>query len=227
MSQPFRPGMSRWPGGPAAPLQLTNSPQVTLDYEVTKVGPSGLGRVALYLTKDDGRTWELLGEDPDLKPPITANLPGEGVYGLRLVVTSRAGLGGKPPQSGDVPQMRVEVDLTPPATKLFYPQPDSSRRDALVMTWSASDRNLAPNPITLQWAERPDGMWNTIAADLANTGRYTWQLTANMPYRVYIRVTARDTAGNVGVDESPEPVLIDLHEPEGQLLGISGAIRRP
>jgi hypothetical protein len=48
-----------------------------------------------------------------------------------------------------------------------------------------------------------------------------------MPYRVYLRVTARDLAGNVGVDESPEPVLIDLHEPEGQLLGISGSVRRP
>ena len=33
--------------------------------------------------------------------------------------------------------------------------------------------------------------------------------------------------GNVAVDESPEPVLIDLHEPEGQLLGIAGSMRRP
>jgi hypothetical protein len=227
MSQSMRPAMSRWPGAPVAPLQLTNTPQVTLDYEVTKVGPSGVGRVALYLTKDDGRTWEPFGEDADLKPPMTANLPGEGIYGLRLVVTSRAGLGGRPPQLGDLPQMRIEVDTTPPATRLFYPQPDPSRRDALILTWSASDRSLAPNPITLQWAERPDGVWNNIATDLTNTGRYVWQLAPNMPYRVYLRVTARDLAGNVGVDESPEPVLIDLHEPEGQLLGISGSVRRP
>jgi hypothetical protein len=227
MAQSMRPGMSRWPGAPAVPLQLSNTPQVTLDYEVTKVGPSGVGRVALYLTKDDGRTWELFGEDADLKPPMTANLPGEGIYGLRLVITSRAGLGGRPPQSGDLPQMRIEVDTTPPVTRLFYPQPDTSRRDALILTWSASDRSLAPNPITLQWAERPDGVWNNIATDLTNTGRYVWQLAPNMPYRVYLRVMARDLAGNVGVDESPEPVLIDLHEPEGQLLGISGSVRRP
>jgi hypothetical protein len=217
----------RWSSGLTIPLQITNSTQVTLDYEVTKVGPSGVGRVVLFLTKDEGRTWEAFAEDADLKPPMTVNLPGEGVYGLRLVVSSRAGLGGRVPQAGDPPQMRVEVDTTPPVVKLFYPQPDTQRRDALLLTWNASDHNLAPNPITLQWAERPDGQWQNIATDLTNSGRYVWQVTANMPYRVFLRVVARDTAGNVAVDESPEPVLIDLHEPEGQLLGIAGAMRRP
>ena len=170
---------------------------------------------------------EPFAEDADLKPPMTVNLPGEGVYGLRLVVSSRAGLGGRVPQAGDPPQMRVEVDTTPPVVKLFYPQPDTQRRDALLLTWNASDHNLAPNPITLQWAERPDGQWQNIATDLTNSGRYVWQVTPNMPYRVFLRVVARDTAGNVAVDESPEPVLIDLHEPEGQLLGIAGAMRSP
>src|SRR5207245_1883747 len=117
----------------------------------------------------------------------TANLPGEGIYGMRLVVTSRAGLGGKPPKPGEKPQMRLEVDTTPPAVKLFYPQLDPTRRDRLVLTWTASDRNLAANPITLQWAERPDSDWRPIAMDLTNSGRYQWQLPPNMPYKVYLR----------------------------------------
>ena len=73
---------------------------------------------------------------------------------------------------------------TPPVVKLFYPQPDTQRRDALLLTWNASAHNLAPNPITLQWAERPDGQWQNIAADLTNSGRYVWQVTPNMPYRL-------------------------------------------
>jgi hypothetical protein len=223
---PPQAGGPHWPYNAATPLQITNNTQVTLDYEVTKVGPSGVGSVELYLTQDEGRTWQRYADDPDLKPPMTVNLPGEGVFGLRLVVGSRAGLGRRPPQSGDVPQMRIEVDTTPPVAKLFYPQPDQHRRDALVLTWNATDHNLTPNPITLQYAERPDGAWQTIAADLPNTGRYTWQLSPNLPYRVYLRLTARDTAGNSGVDETPEPVLIDLHEPEAQLLGIAGSTRR-
>src|SRR5262249_23090772 len=126
----------------------------------------------------------------------------------------------------DLPQMRIEVDMTPPVAKLYYPQADPHRRDALLLSWTASDKNLAPNPITLQWAERPDGAWTTIAAEVPNTGRYTWQLTPNLPYRVYLRLIARDSAGNTGVDETPDPVLIDLHEPEGQLLGLSGTLRK-
>src|SRR5262249_54507256 len=101
------------------------------------------------------------------------------------------------------------------------------RRDALLLTWNASDRNLAPNPITLQWSERPDGPWHIIAADLTHSGRYTWQLPPNLPIRVYLRLLVHDTAGNTGVDDTPEPVLMDLHEPEGQLLGIAGTVRRP
>lgn len=218
---------SRWPPASVVPLQLTNNPQVTLEYEVSRVGPSGLGSVELYLTQDEGQTWQRYADDPDLRSPITVNLPGEGVYGMRIVVGSKAGLGRRPPRSGDLPQMRLEVDTTPPAVKLFYPQPDPRRRDALVLTWSASDRNLPPNPITLQWAERLDGHWQTIAADLSNSGRYTWQLPADLPYRVYLRLSARDAAGNVAVDDLPEPVLVDLHEPEGQLIGIvpAAAIR--
>jgi hypothetical protein len=158
---------------------------------------------------------------------MTVNLPGEGLFGLRLVVTSGAGLARKAPQPGDPPQMRVEVDLTPPAVRLFPPQPDPTRRDALLLTWNASDRNLAPNPITLEYAERPEGPWLTIAKELTNTGRYQWLLPQNMPVRVYLHLLAVDTAGNKGMDQSPEPVLIDPSEPEGQIKGIIKAVRRP
>lgn len=210
-----------------APVEITNSTQVTLDYEVTRQGPSGIAKVELYLTGDDGRSWQHYYEDLSRKPPMVVNLPGEGVFGLRLVVTSGAGLARRPPQSGDLPQMRVEVDLTPPAVRLFPAQPDPTRRDALLLTWNASDRNLAANPITLEYAERPDGPWQTIAKELTNTGRYQWLLPPNPPVRVYLRARAIDAAGNEGRDQTPEPILIDPNEPEGQIKGIVRTTRRP
>jgi hypothetical protein len=222
-----RASSTHWPGNPIIPYQITNNTQVALDYKVSNVGPSGVGSVELYLTRDEGRTWDRYAANEKLEPPMIVNLPGEGIYGLRLVVASRAGLGQRPPQSGDLPQMRIAVDTTEPMAKLFYPQADPQRRDALILTWTAKDNNeLAANPITLQWAERPDGIWKTIAADLSNSGRFTWQLTDNIPYRVYLRLSVRDTAGNVAIVQTPEPVLIDLHEPEGQILGIAGTVKR-
>lgn len=205
--------------------QITNSTQITLDYRVDRVGPSGVGAVDLYLTKDEGRTWQRYAEDADLQPPMVVDLPGEGIFGLRLVVTSKAGLGHRPPQSGDLPDMRVEVDMTAPVVKMYRPEPDPRRRDAIVLTWEASDHELAANPITLQWAERPDGAWNTIATDLTNSQRYVWPVPPNL-VRVYLRVVARDMAGNQGFDETADPILVDLHEPEAKILGISSGVRK-
>lgn len=213
--------------GTLAPAQIVNNPQVSLDYEFAKVGPSGIGKVELYVTQDNGLSWRCFAEDPDLKPPLTVELPGEGVYGLSLVVLSKAGLGKRPPQPGELPEMRIEVDSTPPSAKLCAPESDPRRPNTLLIGWTVADRNLAPNPIALQWAERPSGNWETIGSDLPNTGRHTWQLPPNLPYRVYLRLIARDLAGNTCVAETPEPRLVDLNEPEGRLLGIAGSVRKP
>jgi hypothetical protein len=211
------------------PVKVVKSKEVTLEYALGKVGPSGIGAVQLWLTDNNGDSWRLYAEDPDPKPPLqngkcqrTVELPGEGVFGISLVVRSRAGLGKPPPKRGDLPQMRIEVDLTPPVVKLDEPKPDPNRRDALVITWTATDPDhpdLAANPITLQWAERK-GDWKTIAARLPNTGKYVWQLPADIPVHVYLRLVARDAAGNEGVFETAEPQLVDLSEPEGMLLGV-------
>src|SRR5207244_4128834 len=40
-------------------LQVINTKRVTMEYEVSKVGPSGVGSVDVYLTRDDGLTWKL------------------------------------------------------------------------------------------------------------------------------------------------------------------------
>ena len=176
------------------------------------------------MTRDDGRSWEELADDPDLQSPINAQLPGEGVYGFRLVVESGAGLSKGMPLPGDAPELRVEVDLTAPLMELYAPLPDPKERDTLVLRWSATDKNLAPSPIMLEWATSRNGPWVPITPQpIANTGSYTWKLSQRLPYRVYIRVTARDLAGNIGEVVSPEPQLIDLTKPEGHLIGIKSA----
>lgn len=214
------------PSRPAGNAQLTNQSQVALDYSVSKAGPSGIGSVELYLSADDGRTWRKHAEDSDLTPPFNVELPGEGVYGLILIVKSRAGLGKAPPQPGDLPQTRLEVDTTPPAVQLYEPEPDPQRQGSLVLTWNVSDRNMAANPITLQWAERADGAWQTIGTELPNSGRHSWQLPQRIPGEVYLRLIARDAAGNSSVAQTPKPVLVDLSVPEGVINGLNVQLRR-
>jgi hypothetical protein len=224
--------------GPLPPVKMVRKRQITIDYEVTKYGPSGVKSVELYVTRDDGRSWQRSdGEenintpppaDPhaapaSLKRSLTVDLPADGLYGFYLVVKSGAGLGKPPPQNGiDMPQMRVEVDTTFPQAELFEPRPHPTRRDSLVLGWTATDNKLGPTPVTLQWAERPDGEWRAIGGgELPNTGEYVWQVPANIPPHVYLQLRVRDAAGNESVAQTAKPVLVDLSEPEVKPLQIS------
>jgi hypothetical protein len=224
---PLAAGPSRGLRASSTAAHMTNRRQVSLDYRVDKVGPSGVGSVELWLTQDEGQTWRKFADDGDLISPLTVDLPSEGAYGFTLVVRSRANLGRRPPQPGDLPEMRIEVDTTPPEAFLFEPEPDVQRAGGLLLRWNVTDRALAANPITLHWAERPDGPWQSIGSELPNTGRYVWQLPTSVPARVYLRLVARDMAGNQAVAQTAEPLVVDLSEPVGQLLGIAGSSRRP
>ena len=90
---PLRPEMSE--------LYYTNEPQVTVDYEVDH-GPSGISKIEVYLTQDDGRTWlkwqELTPNDlhkgepmKSNSVPVTVRLPDrEGTFGYCLIPYSGA-----------------------------------------------------------------------------------------------------------------------------------------
>ncbi len=218
--------------GQGPPVIYAKDKLISIDYQVDKVGPSGIGKVDLWMTQDDGRTWRWHAGDNNATPSINGpqtmavELPGEGVYGFRIVVQSKAGLGKRGPVSGDLPEMRVELDVTPPVAQLYAPEPDPHQRSALTITWNATDKNLTSSPISLLWAERREGEWHEIASNISNTGRYTWLLPPNMPYRVYMRLIVRDLAGNVSTAETAEPVLVDLSEPEGRITGLAQPVRR-
>jgi hypothetical protein len=212
------------PVGPLPPIQVVNTPRIALGYEVSKVGQSGLRSVDLWMTRDDGRTWERFATDPDKQSPIEVDLPGEGVYGFRLVLESGVGLSKGAPLPNTPPEIRVELDRTPPSIVMEKPQPEPGRTDTWRITWRAEDRNLASRPIALEYATQEDGPWLALtpeATHLPNTGYFAWLIPANFrPHHVYLRILARDTAGNVGEARWREPLLVDLSRPEGSITGL-------
>ena len=223
-------------------VQYVNSPEVVLEYELSKVGPSGVGSVDIFLTQDDGQNWEHVASDPMVigkreggRHQGIVELPGDGVYGFSLVVKSQAQLKQdmanqekrpKGPRGGDVPEIRVEVDTMPPTAEMFTPRRDTTKPNSLLLVWTAADKNLGTNPVTLEWAERREGPWTPIANNIANTGKHSWQLPNQLPVQVYMRLRVRDLAGNEGVAVTPDPQLVDLSEPEGRLLNVTVSPRR-
>lgn len=220
-------------------VQIVNRKQVRMEFDVGKFGPSGLGGVDVFITTDDGATWTKQKMDASsagiqgvearagaARGWVTVTLASEGVtYGYTIVARSKAGLGKPDPRPGDMPQIRVELDATPPAATLFEPKADPERRDTLVLTWQAQDKHLTPAPITLEWSASlgPDAQWSPIGQpEMENSGSFSWQPGADVPPNVYLRMTVRDTAGNRSVAQTPKPVLIDLSVPEVTNIGLGG-----
>lgn len=217
--------------GALPPLKLVTKKTAILRYTLANAGPSGLGSLDVYVTRDEGGTWAKCEDDPGSMLPevrkgreifpmpltgfVNVKLPNDGIiYGFYLVVTNRAGVGKSAPKSGDFPHVRLEVDTTQPLAELYQPQPDEGQKDSLLLTWKAEDKNLATEPITLEWSG--DGRkWNPIGEPkLRNTGRFIWKLPANLPSGIYLKLTVRDKAGNVAVAQTSEGVVIDLKRPE-------------
>ncbi|MFO0948152.1 MAG: hypothetical protein U1D30_19900 [Planctomycetota bacterium] len=202
-------------------IRLSNTNHFAVDYHVRGVGPSGVGKVELYYTTDNGQKWTLLGEDQDRQPPFEVTLPNDGRYGLTVVVKSPAGFGQRPPKEGDQPQMIVEIDTTPPEAEMYQPIPDpNSSDDSLLISWSSRDLHLSETPVSLYFAEYPEGPWYSIKAGLASTGQYSWRVPANIPHQVYLRLMATDLGNNVSVADTPKPVIVDLARPEADVIGI-------
>jgi hypothetical protein len=198
---------------------MVNARAFELEYEIDSIGTSGVSKIELWGTRDGGQTWSVFGIDSDNRSPVVVNLDAEGIYGFRVVAQSGSGLSGRTPAAGDLPDIWIGIDLTKPVVKLARAEmaPDAGE---LVIDWEATDDVLDTRPISLSFSTAAQGPWTPIAAGLENTGSYRWRLDSRVPDRIYLRLDARDEAGNVGSFETAEPVALDRQRPEGRIRGI-------
>jgi hypothetical protein len=229
--------------------QTINYLSFDLGYEVEARGPSGISRVDLWVTRDDGKTWLKWSQSDGKGASVRVNLgvPGnpqpEGAYGFRVVPVSGAGLSEREPASGDAPDLRVIVDVTPPQLDLFPPVGDPKSTDTLVIQWKATDKNFTEEPISIEWSDKPMGPWQPVATGgdsvqlatvtapslrrLGNTGSFAWRVPSGLPPKVFLKVTARDAAGNEKTVVTRDPILVDLVKPRAKVSGIVGPVGSP
>jgi hypothetical protein len=205
--------------------QILNTTRVGIDYNIGRVGPSGLSKVEVWASQDKGQTWHKVGEDSDQRSPAEVDLPGEGTYGIRLVGTNGNGFGGKAPVAGDPAGTTIEVDLTSPVVHAF--DVDSvSKNGVLGIRWRVSDKNLTGEPINLFYASQKSGPWLPIAFKAKNDGVYQWTLPRDVPTQLFFRLEAADVAGNLARTETPNPIMLDMTEPDVNVTGITAMPQR-
>ncbi|MEX1095940.1 MAG: hypothetical protein WED34_07815 [Planctomycetales bacterium] len=217
------------PGTETAPAQsvnakghrIVNARKFRVGYQIEDVGPSGVSNVEFYITQDSGAKWWKYGDDPAHQSPFTVDVPGDGVYGFAIRVRSGVGLAADPPQPGDAPSIVIVVDQTAPTAELLpIRQGQGAALDKLFIQWKIHDENPADLPVSLFYAGDRNRPWLPIADWQADHGGFEWTVPPGMPERLYLRLVARDAAGNTTHVETSEPVLIDLARPTGRIVDV-------
>lgn len=195
------------PHSPPIAPKLVGSRTFALEYDLDDAGRGGVSKVELWGSRDGGKTWNRYAQDDDNRSPLIVTVDEEGLYGFRIIVQTAGGSIVEPPRAGDSPELWVSVDLKRPVVELTtIERGQGNMADHLVLRWRAADNNLEPRPIALFYSSRASGPWSAIATNLENTGEYAWRVERYVPARFYLRVEARDTAGNLAAFQTREPV---------------------
>jgi nitrous oxidase accessory protein len=110
----------------------------------------------------------------------------------------------------------IIIDGTLPAVTVTSPDGGEYLKGggSWTVTWTATDDNMAPNPIKIEYTPDNGANWVTIATGEANDGTYTWSPVVSLNTALAkVRVTATDLAGNNGSDESNATFTIDSQKP--------------
>ena len=199
---------------------MTKSKRFNLDYSIDAIGPMGVEKVELWVTRNGGRDWDLWGVDEDRESPFLVEVEDEGIYGFRIVIVGKNGLASQSPKSGDLADLWVGVDTTSPIAEITSAAYGTGAYAGhLDIQWRAMDDHLGARPITLQFSERRNGDWTTIASGLPNTGQYYWRVDSRVPKRFYLRLLVRDEAGNETVDQLDRPIESAGLTPKGRVRG--------
>jgi hypothetical protein len=207
---------------PGSQIRRVNSLTFRIGYEVAEVGPSGVGQVEFFITEDDGAHWFHYGTDEDGTTPFEVTVPRDGMYGFSMRVMSGIGLSNPPPQPGEAPESYIIIDREAPTVTLMpLTQGEGEQHNEVVIEWSVRDEQLADRPVSLFYStSRESGEWEPMTGWMANSGRYQWAVSPQFRKSVYIRIDARDAAGNVTSLVSEEPVVLDRSRPQARITDV-------
>jgi len=201
---------------PPKTVRHVNTLQFELKYRLRDVDPDEKIPVELWLTADGGASWQLAGRDDDGRSPMQVTVEQPGEYGVQLSWRSSSGKAMPPPQDGTAPRDLFIVDRRAPELELLSVQSArSSRGQVVTIRWKAADEHFGERPLRLVWSSTAQGPWDEAEGEIPNDGEFAWQPPAHVPETVYIRLEARDLAGNLRIAESNRPVRLTAVSLEG------------
>ncbi|MDP6717684.1 MAG: hypothetical protein QGF59_03475, partial [Pirellulaceae bacterium] len=201
--------------------RMTSAMRFEVDYEFDAAAANGVRSVELWGTKDQGHTWSRWQIDTDRQSPLDVRVDGEGTYGFRIVIVGNNGLAGNPPRNGDDADLWVGVDTTAPIVEITTATyGEGEHAGQLDIRWTASDASFGERPISILFSDKATGPWTTIVAGIPNSGQYFWPIDPRVPEHLFLRIEARDQAGNQGEYRLPASINLSGFTPKARIRGI-------
>jgi hypothetical protein len=174
----------------------------------------------LWYSSFDGKTWgewQKHGIVFQREQPVVW-APNEGHWKVYFRKTLNSGLAMPVPEATTKGHAEFIIDRTAPTGVIEFPVSKAKLRGGAKYTikWNASDSYLKASPITIRYSRDGKGTWETIAADIPNSGSFEWTTPKDMTTGGQLQVLIADKAGNVGVAETTS-ILIDSVNPNGQV----------
>lgn len=190
-------------------VRYVNTLQFDLKYRLRDVAPDEKIPVELWMTADGGASWQLASRDDAGRSPLQVTVEQPGEYGVQLAWQRPSGRGASRPQDGTPPRDLFIVDRRAPELELLGVQSSHKGNiQTVTIRWRAADEHFSDTPIRLLWGPTAEGPWSEAIADLPNDGRYDWKPESQLPDSIFVRLEARDQAGNLRIAESPRPVRL-------------------
>ncbi|XZE33553.1 hypothetical protein SH501x_004341 [Pirellulaceae bacterium SH501] len=197
-----------------------NTRAFSLDYQIENDPGAPITEVELWGTIDEGRTWEVWGQDPDRTSPFDIEVENDGLFGFRMVIVGANGLASNRPRPGDKADTWILVDTAVPQSRLSSALYGTGKEaGSLVIEYRAQDEYLGDRPISLFYAESPAGPWQVISRGIRNQGRFVWPSNPNLPPTIYLKMETTDLAGNVATSTLDIPIQVEGIAPRGRIQG--------
>ena len=214
---------------PSVDSHNVDTTDFVLNYRFESIGSSGIQSLLIFVSENNGKTWQIHSSipfqlDPSSPKTETLALPvhvkQSGNYGFIIIPVSGSGISEEHPSSGDSAQISVDVDnISPKATLHPIQIGDDDQGKHLLIRWKVSDWKLTSTPISLAWSESIDGPWSPIAKEIENSQSYRWRSMPHTSNKVFLRLKAQDTAGNI--TQVVTKAAVDLQKPRISILGVS------
>jgi len=201
--------------------RMTSAMHFELDYEFDAAAANGVRSVELWGTRDQGKTWSRWHIDADRQSPVDVRVNAEGRYGFQIVIVGNNGLAGNAPRNGDDADLWVGVDTTAPIVEITTATYGvGEHAGELDIRWQASDASFGERPMSILFSDKATGPWTTIAADIPNSGQYFWPIDPRVPEQLFLRMEARDQAGNFAEYRLPASINLSGFTPKARIRGI-------